>query len=273
MHKRAVIASGYQLPEHCWNNGGMNENDSADALTGDLTGSSPGRDQVRADRDKDPAQVAAMFDVVAPRYDITNDLLSFGQVRLWRKAVYSALDPRPGQHILDVAAGTGTSADALQASGAQVVACDISRGMIKVGQERFPDVEFVWGSVTDLPFEDDTFDSVTISFGLRNVEDVPRALREMWRVTKKGGRVVICEFSTPHAVVRPAHNLYLRHISPHIARWASPAGAAYDYLSESILEWHDQESLGRLMQQAGWVDVSYRNLTFGTVALHRGFKR
>ncbi len=216
--------------------------------------------------------MAAMFDVVAPRYDLTNDLLSFGQVYRWRKAVYRALDPQPGQKILDVAAGTGTSAAKLAESGAQVVACDISNGMIEVGRQQFPHIEFVWGSATDLPFADDVFDAVTISFGLRNVQDVPQALAEMYRVTKPGGKIVISEFSSPIALVRPFHNFYLRHVSPRIARWTSPAGAAYDYLSESILEWYNQKELGRLLQQAGWRNVGYRNLTFGTVALHRGIK-
>ncbi|WP_099331887.1 class I SAM-dependent methyltransferase [Actinomyces minihominis] len=227
---------------------------------------------VRADENKFPNEVAAMFDVVAPSYDLANDLLSLGQVYLWRRATRNAIDPQPGALILDVAGGTGTSAAILSRSGADVVVCDISRGMIEVGEQKHPEVDFVLGSATDLPFDDDTFDAVTISFGIRNVEDVPKALEEMYRVTKPGGRIVICEFSTPIPLVRPPHNFYLRQVAPRVARLASAAGGAYDYLSESILEWYDQDALGAMMDAAGWQDISYRNLTYGTVALHRGFK-
>ncbi len=228
--------------------------------------------EVRADQAKDPGEVAAMFDVVAPRYDLTNEVISLGQVHLWRRAVTRAVDPRPGQEILDVAGGTGASAVPLTRAGSWVVVCDISEGMLEVGRLNHPGIQFVWGSATELPFEDDSFDAVTISFGIRNVEDVPLALREMHRVTKPGGRLVICEFSQPVPVARPVHSLYLNVVAPTIAQLASPAGAAYDYLSESILVWYDQESLGQLMLDAGWTDVSYRNLTYGAVAVHRGFK-
>lgn len=231
-----------------------------------------GTSEIRADQNKDPGDVAAMFDVVAPQYDLTNEVISLGQVYFWRQAVCRAIDPQPGQHVLDVAGGTGTSSLAICDKGAKAVVCDISEGMLEVGRQRNPNIEFVWGSATDLPFPDDTFDAVTISFGIRNVEDVPLALREMLRVTKPGGRLVICEFSTPVAPVRPFHRFYLNHVAPRIARMSSPAGAAYDYLSESILQWHDQEALGRMAMDAGWRRVAYRNLTFGTVALHRGFK-
>lgn len=227
---------------------------------------------VRADQRKDPSDVAAMFDVVAPRYDLINGILSLGQVHLWRAAVRKAIDPQPGQVILDVAGGTGTSAAALRARGTRVVVCDISEGMVEVGRGKYPEIEFVQGSATDLPFEDNTFDAVTVSFGIRNFDDVSRALREMLRVTKPGGRLVIAEFSTPLAPVRPFHHLYVTRVVPQIARLTSPAGAAYDYLSESIVQWHDQEALARLMIEAGWIAVAYRDLTFGTVALHRGFK-
>lgn len=229
-------------------------------------------DATRADLTKNPAQVAEMFDAVAPRYDLTNDVLSLGMVFLWRRATRLALDARPDQIILDVAAGTGTSSADIMKSGARVVALDISEGMLQVGRQRHPDVDFVQGSATSLPLEDDTFDAVTISYGLRNIDDVPKALREFYRVTKPGGRVVICEFSTPSALVQPAYRVYLGKIAPALGRLTSPAGVAYDYLTESIFDWHNQQDLGRLMQDAGWKDVEYRNMTFGTVAIHRGFK-
>lgn len=231
-----------------------------------------GTSEVRADRSKKSSEVAAMFDQVAASYDFTNGLISLGQLGIWRRAVCTAVDPRVGQRVLDVAGGTGTSAEQLRSRGVKAVACDISVGMLQVGRQQYPDVDFVWGSATDLPFENNYFDAVTISFGIRNVDDVPRALKEMYRVTKPGGRLVICEFSQPRLPVRPFHHAYLSKIAPHIARLTSPAGAAYDYLSESILEWYNQKELGRMMYQAGWKDVEYRNLTFGAVAIHRGYK-
>lgn len=227
----------------------------------------------RADLSKDPAQVAHMFDAVASRYDLTNEVISLGMVYPWRRATIKALGAGPDQIVLDVAAGTGTSSAEIMKSGAHVVALDISVGMLNAGRERHPEVDFIWGSATDLPFGDDTFDAVTVSYGLRNIDDVPKALREFYRVTKPGGRVVICEFSTPTSLVQPAYQLYLGRIAPLLGRLVSPAGAAYDYLTESIFDWHNQQELGKLMQQAGWVDVEYRNLTFGTVAIHRGFKQ
>lgn len=230
---------------------------------------SPG---VCADCTKKSDEVAAMFDRVAPNYDFTNGLISLGQVGIWRNAVSVAIEPKAGQRVLDVAGGTGTSAEMLRRTGVEAVACDISVGMLQVGRQQYPEVEFVWGSATDLPFKDNSFDAVTISFGIRNVDDVPRALSEMYRVTKPGGRLVICEFSEPRAFVRPFHHFYLNEVAPKIARMGSPAWDAYGYLSESILEWHNQKELAALMYQTGWEDVAYRNLTFGAVAIHRGYK-
>lgn len=228
--------------------------------------------EVRADEAKDPAQVAAMFDAVADRYDLTNEVISMGQVRLWRRAVRRAIDPRPGERILDVAGGTGASSLPLVEAGAEVVVCDISEGMLETGRKRHPELTFVWGSATDLPFEDDTFDAVTISFGIRNVDDPQKALREMLRVTKPGGRLVVCEFSTAVGLARWPHNLYLRFVAPYAARLVSPASGAYDYLSESILRWPVQQVFGRMIRGAGWHDVTYRNLTYGAVAIHRALK-
>lgn len=235
-------------------------------------GETVGVAEVRADEAKDPAEVAAMFDAVADRYDLTNEIISLGQVGTWRRAVRRAIHPLPGQNILDVAGGTGASSLPLKEAGAQVVVCDISEGMLEAGRERHPELTFVWGSATDLPFEDDSFDAVTISFGLRNVVDPLTALEEMYRVTRPGGRLVLCEFSTAVGMARLPHDLYLQWIAPRVARLASPAAGAYDYLSESILQWPDQERVGEMILNAGWREVSYRNLTFGTVAVHRAFK-
>ncbi len=232
----------------------------------------PEDSQVRADLDKDPKQVAAMFDAVAPEYDRTNDLISLGQVYLWRRALNRAAAVGPGDRVLDVAAGTGTSSASLMNTGAEVVSLDLSQGLIDVGRRRHPEVEFVLGSATELPFESESFDAVTISFGLRNIDDVEAALREMVRVTRPGGLVLVCEFSKATKSVRVFHDGYLKYVAPTLARIASPAGDAYDYLSESIFDWYDQQSLGELMKDAGLQDVEYRNLTFGTVAIHRGRK-
>src|SRR3954469_16365023 len=151
----------------------------------------------RASLNKRADEVATMFDDVAARYDLTNDVLSLGQDRWWRRVVTRTVDAKPGEHVLDIAAGTGTSSEPFRAAGAHVVACDFSLGMLTVGRQRRPDLPFVAGDALALPFADASFDAVTISFGLRNVADPAAALGELRRVTRPGGRLVICEFSHP----------------------------------------------------------------------------
>lgn len=210
-----------------------------------------------------------MFDEVAVTYDRTNDLLSFGQDRAWRRQVLAAVDPRSGQSILDLAAGTGSSSVVFAKPGVRVVAGDFSQGMLAVGRKRHPEIEFVFADATALPFEKAEFDAVTISFGLRNVVDTSKALREMLRVTKPGGRLVVCEFSkVTNPVVRLGYNAYLRLLLPAFSRLASKTPEAYSYLSDSIQAWPSQQALADLISEAGWTNVSYRNLTFGVVALH-----
>jgi demethylmenaquinone methyltransferase/2-methoxy-6-polyprenyl-1,4-benzoquinol methylase len=230
----------------------------------------------KADLSKQPQQVASMFDEVAAHYDRTNTVLSMGNATLWRRATTRAVDPKPGQRILDVAAGTGTSSRSLAQTGARVIAADFSAGMIRIGQERQagnPFIEFVQADATDLPFLDGEFDAVTISFGLRNVVDPRKALAEFFRVTKPGGRVVICEFSKPSAsVVRRGYYAYLRYGMPLLVKLASSNPVAYEYLMESIQDWPNQSVLSSWLREAGFVHVEYRNLTSGVVALHRGFK-
>ncbi|WP_434968836.1 demethylmenaquinone methyltransferase [Microbacterium sp. bgisy207] len=227
----------------------------------------------RADLQKDPARVSGMFDEVAAGYDRTNTVLSVGNDRLWRKATTRALCPRPGQRILDLAAGTGTSSVAIARTGAEVVAADFSPGMIAEGRRRHanvPGVTFVEADATALPFGDAEFDAVTISFGLRNVQDPDAGLREMLRVTKPGGRLVVCEFSHPTSpAVASLYRLYNDRVLPPVARLVSSNADAYDYLNESIRAWPDQPTLAGRIRAAGWVDVAWRNLTFGVVALHR----
>jgi demethylmenaquinone methyltransferase / 2-methoxy-6-polyprenyl-1,4-benzoquinol methylase len=223
----------------------------------------------RADLDKQPADVAAMFDDVAKRYDLTNDILSLGQDRRWRKAVVQAVEARPGEKVLDLAAGTGTSSQPFAERGAQVVPCDFSFGMLQVGKRAKPRLPFTAGDATRLPFADDTFDAVTISFGLRNVVDPVAGLREMLRVTRPGGRLVVCEFSHPTwAPFRTVYIEYLMKALPPIARAVSSSPDAYVYLAESIRAWPDQRGLAERIREAGWTQPRWRNLSGGIVALH-----
>ncbi|MGW7005394.1 demethylmenaquinone methyltransferase [Streptomyces sp. NPDC054933] len=227
----------------------------------------------RASLDKQPSEVASMFDDVAAKYDLTNDVLSLGQARLWRKAVARAVDARPGDRVLDLAAGTGTSSLPYLQAGAQVVPCDFSLGMLREGKKRHPRLPLTAGDATRLPFKDDAFDAVTISFGLRNVQDYGVALAEMLRVTRPGGRVVICEFSHPTwAPFRTVYTEYLMRALPPVATAISSNPDAYVYLAESIRAWPNQPGLAARLSAAGWSRVAWRNLTGGVVALHRAFK-
>ncbi|GAA1447218.1 class I SAM-dependent methyltransferase [Leifsonia poae] len=230
----------------------------------------------KADLSKQPEQVAAMFDEVSTHYDRTNTVLSMGNASLWRMATTRAVAPRAGEIVLDVAAGTGTSSASLAKDGARVVAADFSAGMIEVGRARQagnPFVEFVQADATALPFGDDEFDAVTISFGLRNIVDPQKAIAEFYRVTKPGGRVVICEFSRPPlAVIRSGYFAYLRYGMPVLVKLASSNPVAYEYLMDSIEAWPSQPVLAGWLRAAGFEKVAYRNLTAGIVALHRGFK-
>jgi demethylmenaquinone methyltransferase/2-methoxy-6-polyprenyl-1,4-benzoquinol methylase len=231
----------------------------------------------RARLDKHPADVAAMFDAVAERYDLLNDVLSMGQDRYWRSVVARLVAARPGDLVLDIAAGTGTSSRAFTAAGARCVACDFSQGMLRVGKLRVGKsrtaglVSFAAGDALALPFADAAFDVVTISFGLRNVADPQAALTEMLRVTRPGGRLVVCEFS--HLPARPLDVAYQRYLAaalPAIAARLSPHAGAYAYLAESISRWPAQAELAGLIRAAGWSAVRWRNLSFGVVAVHVG---
>ena len=228
----------------------------------------------RATLAKDPTEVAAMFDEVAARYDRTNSVLSLGQDRGWRTAVRDALALTSGERVLDLAAGTATSSAALAASGAHVVGCDFSLGMLRVGKRAdHRGVDLVAGDALNLPFADASFDAVTISFGLRNTADPVQALREMRRVTRPGGRVVVCEFSHPTwAPLRKVYVEYLMKLLPAVATRVSSDPAAYVYLAESIRSWPDQAALAGVLQQAEWSGVRWRDLTGGIVALHHGVR-
>jgi demethylmenaquinone methyltransferase / 2-methoxy-6-polyprenyl-1,4-benzoquinol methylase len=260
----------------------------------------------RADLDKRPGEVAAMFDAIAGRYDLMNDLLSMGQVRLWRRAVARITGAGLGDRVLDLAAGTGTSSLSFTAAGADCVACDFSLGMLRAGRARSARdrgwargsrqsppaardyglrrsglaggsrgvvppgrLSFVAGDALRLPFRDEAFDAVTISFGLRNVADPAQALAEMRRVTRSGGRLVVCEFST--VTIAPLDKLYRRYLQrvlPAIARRAARSPEAYQYLAESITDWPAQRELAGMIEEAGWTAARWRDLSLGVVAVH-----
>jgi len=234
--------------------------------------------------DKRPADVAAMFDALAERYDLLNDVLSLGQDRLWRRFVAAAVAAGPGERVLDLAAGTGTSSRTFTTAGAYCVACDFSLGMLQVGARRAVSgrlpggpapgpVRFAAGDALALPFRDGAFDAVTISFGLRNVADPDAALAEMLRVTRPGGRLVICEFGhLPAARLDAWYGRYLGAALPAVARRLSPSGDAYEYLAESIREWPRAPELARRIGAAGWSAIRWRNLTLGVVTVHAALR-
>lgn len=227
----------------------------------------------RAGLDKEPRDVARMFDTVARRYDLTNDVLSMGQDRRWRRRVVELVDPQPGERILDLAAGTGTSSEPFREAGATVVPCDFSLGMLQEGRRRFPHLPFVAGDGMRLPFADASFDAVTISFGLRNIHDPVQGLGELLRVTRPGGRIVVCEFSTPTWEPFDAlYSNYLMRALPSIARRTSSNPESYVYLAESIRAWPDQKGLALRMVEAGWGRVEWHNLSGGIVALHHSVR-
>jgi demethylmenaquinone methyltransferase/2-methoxy-6-polyprenyl-1,4-benzoquinol methylase len=225
----------------------------------------------RAGLDRNPHDVAAMFDGVARRYDLTNTVLTGGLDRRWRALTRQALRVGTGDRVLDLAAGTGISAAELGRSGAWCVAADFSLGMLRTGAWR--GVPMAAADALHLPFADGTFDGVCISFGLRNIVDIDRALGELARVTRPGGRLVVCEFSQPvWAPFRAAFHAGLSTVLPAVAARISSNPKAYGYLGESIKSWDSQPELAQRIGAAGWREVGWRNLVGGAVALHRGVR-
>ena len=228
------------------------------------------------------ARVADVFTSVAKKYDIMNDLMSFGIHRLWKRYAISLSGVRAGQHVLDIAGGTGDLAKVFSrevGKNGHVVLSDINAAMLEVGRERLinagcNNVDFVLANAETLaPFDDNSFDLVTISFGLRNVTDKDAALKSMYRVLKPGGRLLILEFSKP--VFEPlskAYDLYSFTALPIMGKLIANDSESYQYLAESIRMHPDQQTLKQMMQQAGFENCDYHNLTAGIVAVHRGFK-
>ena len=228
---------------------------------------------VRANLNKDPDDVSKMFDDVAHRYDFLNDLLSLGRTKAWRRVVTSIIAPKPGMMILDIAAGTGSSSRPLVDKGAEVTALDFSHGMIKQGRKQNKNINFVQGDALKLPFEDNSFDVTTISFGLRNTSNTDKALKEALRVTKDGGRIVVAEFSHPvNPIFKKIYLNYLMKALPVIVKKISKNPDAYIYLAESIRAWPDQAELASIMRDSGFKSVAWQDLTFGIVAVHIGYK-
>jgi demethylmenaquinone methyltransferase/2-methoxy-6-polyprenyl-1,4-benzoquinol methylase len=228
----------------------------------------------RAHLDRQPHEVASMFDAVADRYDRVNAVMTFGQERRWRAVVARALDVRYGDVVLDLAAGTGASSVPIVGLGARVIACDFSQGMLEVGRHRHPELDFVAGDALSLPFRDQVFDAVTISFGLRNVADIDAALTELARVTRPGGRLVVLETSAPQRQpLRAGHDLYVNRMLPRLARLVASNGEAYEYLAESVRDWPSPADLAGRLVAAGWSPVGWRRLLLGAVAMHRATRR
>lgn len=217
-----------------------------------------------------------MFDRVSGGYDLTNDVLSLGVTPYWRMRTRRAIDPHPGQRILDVACGTGTVTRILADHGAEVTGLDFSQGMITEAIARHgdhPNITFQQGDATQLPFDDNTFDVTTVSFGIRNVQEPKKALAEMLRVTKPGGKILVCEFSQPtNALMGWGYDTYMNVLMPGIVKLVSSDPEAYDYLFRSIQAWPAQATFASWLREAGYEKVAYRNLTYGIVALHRGTK-
>ncbi|MBR0573106.1 bifunctional demethylmenaquinone methyltransferase/2-methoxy-6-polyprenyl-1,4-benzoquinol methylase UbiE [Pasteurella atlantica] len=226
--------------------------------------------------------VAQVFHNVAGKYDLMNDLLSFGIHRIWKRFTIDCSGVRQGQKVLDLAGGTGDFSakfSRLVGSTGEVVLADINSSMLEVGREKLRNlgvvgnVSYVQANAESLPFADNTFDCVIISFGLRNVTDKDKALRSMYRVLKPGGRLLVLEFSKP--IIDPisqAYNFYSFNILPKIGEAVVNDGDSYRYLAESIRMHPKQDELKEMMQQAGFESVNYYNLSAGIVALHRGYK-
>jgi demethylmenaquinone methyltransferase/2-methoxy-6-polyprenyl-1,4-benzoquinol methylase len=227
-------------------------------------------------------KVADVFHSVASKYDLMNDLMSFGVHRLWKRFTLDKSGVRKGNHVLDLAGGTGDLAEKfskLVGAEGKVILADINRSMLEAGRDRLLDkgivnsIEFVQANAEQLPFADDTFDCITIAFGLRNVTDKEAALREMCRVTKPGGRTLVLEFSKPKTdFINKVYDTYSFKILPKIGKYVANDEASYQYLAESIRMHPDQETLKTMMQDAGFDEVTYHNLTDGIVALHIGYK-
>lgn len=228
------------------------------------------------------ALVADVFHSVAGKYDVMNDVMSFGIHRLWKRYTIDCSGVRAGQKVLDIAGGTGDLTEQFSrrvGPEGEVVLADINNSMLSVGRDRLRNrgivgnVSYVQANAEELPFADDTFDIITIAFGLRNVTDKSKALGSMLRVLKPGGRLLVLEFSKPtHEVLNKAYDFYSFNVLPKMGQLIAGDADSYQYLAESIRMHPDQDTLRGMMEAVGFEQVSYDNLTGGIVALHRGYK-
>lgn len=236
----------------------------------------------KVDKSAKAGMVAQVFNSVAAKYDIMNDLMSLGIHRLWKRYTLDCSGVRPGMRVLDIAGGTGDLTEQFaKRVGAQgeVVLADINDAMLSVGREKLRNrgvvgnVSYVQADAEQLPFADDSFDVITIAFGLRNVTDKSRALRSMLRVLKPGGRLLVLEFSKPvQPLLNQVYDFYSFNLLPKMGQLVAGDADSYQYLAESIRMHPDQETLKGMMVDAGFDNVDYHNLTGGIVALHRGYK-
>lgn len=234
------------------------------------------------DKNEKESKVASVFHSVAQQYDVMNDLMSFGIHRLWKRFTIDASGVRPGNKVLDLAGGTGdltAKFSQLVGRDGKVILADINSSMLNVGRDKLRDrglvqnIEYVQANAQYLPFEDNTFDVITIAFGLRNVTDKDMALRSMYRVLKPGGRLLVLEFSKPeHELVNKAYDFYSFNILPKMGELVAKDSDSYQYLAESIRMHPDQETLKGMMNDAGFEQTTFKNLTGGVVALHKGYK-
>ena len=216
-------------------------------------------------------RIRRVFEAVAARYDLMNDLMSMGIHRLWKRSLVRMAAPAPGQCIVDLAGGTGDVAALMAAPDRQVTVCDPSAAMMQVGRARgHLHVQWLEGTGENMPLPPASVDTVTIAFGIRNVTRIEDALVEVLRVLKPGGRFLCLEFSTPHALVRPFYNLFSFTVIPRLGAWIAQAPEAYSYLVESIRRFPDQRAFKAMIEQAGFADVAYRNLSFGIACIHSG---
>jgi demethylmenaquinone methyltransferase / 2-methoxy-6-polyprenyl-1,4-benzoquinol methylase len=219
-------------------------------------------------------RIRGVFQAVAARYDLMNDVMSFGIHRLWKRAMARLAQPQAGQVVVDLAGGTGDVARLLARSGCDVTVCDPSTAMMAVGRRRCPvNVRFIEGTAEAMPFGDASVDMVTIAFGLRNATSLERSLAEILRVLKPGGRFLCLEFSRPWLPIRPFYDAYSFAVIPRLGAWVAREPAAYDYLVESIRRFPDQATMADLMDKAGFTTISWRNFSCGIACLHVGVKR
>ena len=236
----------------------------------DLSSTFGDKDVSAQDRER---LIRSVFQRVAPRYDLMNDLMSFGIHRWWKRKLAWGVDPRPGQVIVDLAGGTGDVADRVAAVDRNVIVCDPSLEMMTAGRARVSyEVGWLSGVGESIPLRSESVDTLTIAFGIRNVTHMDAALAEILRVLRPGGRFLCLEFSKPWAPIRPFYEFFSRTVIPRLGAWVSGNADAYEYLIESIRRFPDQEEFNALLEAAGFTDISYKNFSFGICCLHIGIK-